>query len=511
MSEPAGSPGAPGASGGPVLAPARSRVDRAVAWVSAASSIIGLLDVVAVVLLNAFFVSDKQLGVATIVTTVTYYLDLATESGMSSVLIQRDKLDDDTVSTVWWMNLGVSSLLFAAMFVIAPAFGRFQGKTPFEVHIVTMMLLMFATKLVWQNVYFAPMALLRRELRFKEVSIVRTIANACDMATKIGFAAAGQPIYCFIAGPLVRALVIGIGIQICRPWRPRLVFRPGEVRTWLAFGAKTTASQYLQHFYNTNSFQVVGHYFSASTVGAYRVAHDVVMYPVNFISNVIAQVSFPAFARLRGDRGALAAQFLRFSRQNLAVVLPVLVVILAGADDVITVIFPKITQSGAGAGVARVLCIVGMLRAIDCLYLPLLEGVGMPGRNVVVAAMTAGVLFTCDLIGATVFGPRIGLIAVAIGRVVGYPIVIAFHAYLALGQAQLKVRHYIGGLIGILGCGALAVAVGLAIRYGTASVLTPGWRLLAVTVGAVGTVMIALDRFQGLGVRTIVATLKTKS
>src|SRR5204862_6528791 len=122
------------------------------------------------------------------------------------------------------------------------------------------------------------------ELGFKELSIVRTIANAADAAAKIGFAAAGEPIWCFVAGPLVRVAITGIGLQIVRPWRPRAVFRLGEARAWLGFGFKTTGSQYLQHFYSNISHQVVGFYFGTAALGAYRVAYELVLYPINWVS-----------------------------------------------------------------------------------------------------------------------------------------------------------------------------------------------------------------------------------
>ncbi|MGN6106116.1 MAG: oligosaccharide flippase family protein [Kofleriaceae bacterium] len=477
----------------------QGKVSRAIAWVGMASAAVALLDVIALGLLMGLWVTPEQLGIATLATTLFYFLDLSTEAGLSSVLIQREQLDDDTISSVFWLNVVVSSVLFGAMWVLGPLVGRIQGEP-----VVGAMLIAYASKLLYQNLYFVPWALLRRELRFKEISVVRTIANFGDVAGKIGFAAAGEPVWCFVAGPLIRIFITGVGLQIYRPWRPRLVFLRGHTREWLSFGAKTTSSQVLQHLYNNISYQIVGFFFGERALGTYRVAYELVLYPVNFVSNIVAQVAFPTFARLRADRAALAAQFLRFSRQNLATVLPILVVIVIGANDLLALFFPRITE---GASATRILCLVGMLRAIDCLYLPLLDGLGLAGRNLLVAVVAAIVLTGCDLAFAALLGPELGFQAVAIGRIVGYPIVIGLHAYLALSQLALGAGRYLAALLEILGCGVLALAPGIAIEL-IGQALPPGLRLLFVALASLGAVGWLLSTFQGLGPRAILQALK---
>ena len=51
----------------------------------------------------------------------------------------------------------------------------------------------------------------------------------------------------------------------------------------LSFGFKSTGSQYLQHFYNNISHQVVGFYFGATALGAYRLAYEIALYPINWV------------------------------------------------------------------------------------------------------------------------------------------------------------------------------------------------------------------------------------
>ncbi len=476
------------------------RVSRAVAWVGAASAVIAVFDASSLAILLWQWVTERDFGIASLAVTLYYFIDLVTEAGLSSVLIQRETLDDDTLTTVFWLNVGLSIVAFVALLGIGPLIGAIQGEP-----IVGWMLIAYGTKLLYQNVYFVPAALLRREMRFKELSMVRTISNAGDAIAKIVFAAMGQPIWCFVAGPLARVAIVGIGLQIAHPWRPRGRLVLKEARHMLSFGFKTTGSQWLQHFYHNISHQVVGVFFGPTAVGAYRIAYELVLYPINWVSNVVAQVAFPAFAKLRGHPKQLAAQLLRFSRQNLAVALPILVILMVGAEWVIEVIFPRVSDVSTPV---RLLCVVGMLRAIDCLYLPLLDAMGYPGRNFAVAGLAAVVLATGDVVFAAVLGDRMGFTAVALGRMVGYPIVIAVHARLAVGQLELGAWTYIKKLAAIVVCGAIAVVPGFALGHFLPDWVTAGERLIVAGGVSVATLAILLSKFHGLGVGAVIRELR---
>lgn len=479
----------------------RQRASRAVAWVGAASAIVAAVDAVALVILLKFWVTTEELGTATLAVTLFYYLDLVTEQGLGTVLIQRDKLDEDTASSIFWLNAIVSGVAFVATLGLGPLIGWLQGRP-----IVGWMLIAYGTKLLYQNVYFIPMAQMRRELRFKELSVIRTLANFGDVAGRLGFAAAGEPIWCFVAGPLLRVLITGIGVQVCQPWRPKWVLKTGEARAWFSFGGKTLATWCLTHFYTNIVYQVVGFFFPERVVGIFRVAYELVLWPVMWVTNVVQQVAFPTFARLRNDKAALAAQFIRFSRQNLTTVLPICVVIVAGAPDLLALVFPDAIE---GATVARVLCVVGMLRAFDSLYVPLLDGLGWAGRNMLVAAVASVVLFGLDLGMAAAF-PGLGSLAVAIARVIGYPLVIGLHGYIVLATLELPTKRYLRELGGLVACGFAASIPGLALWYLLPATMHPGLRLAIEASVAVGTMFALLAKFEGISPRSIVAELRRK-
>ena len=349
-------------------------VTRGLAWVGTASSLVGILDFLALLIVLGVWVPADQYGVATMAVWIFPILDQATDLGLSAAVVQREKHDEDTISTVFWINLTSAVALFAVLCVGAPILAReFYGHA-----IVGWMLIAYGTKLIWQNVYFIPSAMMRRELRFKELSIIRIIANIAEFCGKVGFAAAGFGIWCFVLGPLCRVLVTGIGCQLRHPWRPRFVLRLRQSWSYASFGAKSAGSQILFYFYTNVDYPIVGYYFGETALGLYRVAYEIVLEPVRVISQVVVDVAFPVFSRLRHERDLLVARFILFTRLNLVTVMTYAAVAFVIADDLIAIAFSD--YIGAGDAV-RILCGVAILRSVSFVVPPLLDGVGRPART----------------------------------------------------------------------------------------------------------------------------------
>jgi O-antigen/teichoic acid export membrane protein len=305
---------------------------------------------------------------------------------------------------------------------------------------------------------------MRRELRFKELSLIRVLANLAEFAGKVGFAAAGFGVWCFVLGPLCRVFVTGIGTQICMPWRPRLHFKLRETWSYASFGMKASSSQILYYFYTNVDYPIVGYFFGNTALGIYRTAYEFVLEPVKVMSDVIRDVSFSAFSRAKGSRAELIEAFVGFTRVNLVAVMSYVALVFVTCDDVLYLLWRE--KYLAAAPAIRILSLVGVLRALSFVAPPLLDGMGRPGRTLVYQ-LTAAVLLPISYVTfAELLGPRLGFRSVAVAWAVGYPIAFAVLAAIALVALELPVSTYLRRVGGIPICVAAAAAVAGAARLG---------------------------------------------
>lgn len=450
----------------------RHRVSKSLSWVGMASTVVSLLDFVAIILILRFWLGKDEYGIVAMATWMFAILDYATDLGLSAAVIQRDDHTEEKLSTVFWANLSISIAIVGVLALLRPVISAFHGP-----EIVGYMVLAYGGKLLWQNVYLIPQSLMRKELRYGELSIIRLIANLGEFSGKIGFAAAGFGPWALVLGPLCRFFLVGILTQSRRPWRPRAVFHIRDAADYLRFGFKASGSQMLFYFYTNVDYAIVGRIFGATALGLYRWAYEIVLEPVRIISDVVREVAFSAFARLRRHPEQLKAQFISFTRLNLFTVLTYLGVVVVAAEEVLVLTVGADYLPAATA--VRVLAIVGLLRSVGFVVPPLLDGLGYPGRTLIYQACAAVVLPSLFVLSSMFLGPKIGFTAAAVGWAIGYPFAFAVLIAMALYAVKLRLRDYLRSVVGIPMCVAAAAAAGFAIKLAIMD-LSIGLRFLII-------------------------------
>lgn len=477
------------------------KVSRGLAWVGAASSAVAALDLVAHFIIMAKWISPEQLGTAIYAVALFPVLDIATDLGLTAAVVQRDDHTPEKLSTLFWLNLAMSAVLaLVLVFGVGPLLAWIYDRP-----VVASLLAVYAIKLIWQNIYYIPYALMKRELRFKELSLLRMLANFAEFCGKVGFAWAGFGVWCFVAGPLCRVAVTGIGIQIVHPWRPKLTLRIREAWDWLVFGFKASSHEMLFHLYSNVDYHIVGYFFGERAAGLYTNAYFVVLEPCRFISEVVRNTAFPVFARVKYHPKMVFKQFVMLTRMNMVVVMGFLGAVFVAAPDVLYLIRP---EWAAAAPVARVLCAVGILRAMSFVVPPMLDGTGHPGKTLIYTLVASVVVPGLFITSARVLGPDHGYISVAYGWMIGYPVAFVVLYWLAFAVLDMPLSEFVRKVSRIAIEAAFAtVAAGL-VSY----LLQPAprvVRVVAVVVSMFAAFGILLARFEGITFRSVAKSLKS--
>jgi O-antigen/teichoic acid export membrane protein len=476
---------------------AQRSVTRGVAWVAVASSLVAILDLAALALILRTWVSTAEFGIVSIVVTAFGALQLVGQAGLPAALVQRDAPDADRLSTVFWLGCASGTVVYALVWLLAPMVAALHDEP-----VIVPLFRVVGLMLVLRPLYAVHDALLRRELKFRELSTVRIAANAVEFAVKLGVAVGGGGLWAFALGPLARELTYAIGVPLQARWIPRLVCRPRVLGPDLRFGLRATGGELLDQLYSNLDFQVVAYTWGPAALGLYRAAYDMVLEPVRFVSGVVTVVAFPTFARLRRDRAAIASQFIAFSRQNLVVVLLVVAIIVVSAADLLEAMFG--IDYAVAAPAARIVAVVGVLRALGHLGPPLLDGVGRPDlslRYQAIAAVTLSTLFVV----ATHVGDD--FTAVAVAWAVGYPIAFSVLWATVLSELDLGVRAYVHRIERIPAIILLAGTAAACVHRWMPST-GPGARIAvtAVTVLTLGLGLLAW--LEGITPRAVVRSLK---
>lgn len=478
-----------------------TRVNRGLAWTALASPVVWTLDIVGTLLVLALWISPEQMGVAALAIPFFPALDLASEMGLGAAVIQRDDHTEDRLSTVFWVNVAISVVLALVLALgVGPLLAWIHGHA-----ILATLFAAYGVKLIWHNLFLVPRALMRRQLRFKELELLRALSNVGEFVGKVGAAAAGLGVWCFVIGPMCRVLVTGIGIQLCLPWRPRLVCKLRDAMDWVTFGLKAASSQIIYHIYTNVDYQVVGYMFSERATGLYWFAYELVLKPCFLIGQTLHAIAFAAYSRLKLDRPRLIEQFIGFSRLSLVVMLGFLSLIAVSADDILALVWGS--EAMPAAAVARILCLVGVLRALSFVIPPLLDGVGRPGASLIYNALAAVLVPLSFVVCAALWGDTLGYVSVAVAWTIGYPLAFAVLVALALAILELSPLAYLARLWGVVACAAAAAGAGWVARALVDGAST-GTRFGVAAAATVTVYAAGLAVTQGLTPRSVAAAIR---
>ena len=432
----------------------RAKVNRGLAWVGASSTIVWILDIVSIFVLLNVWLPPEEMGVAVLAITLFPVLDLIADLGVTAAVVQRDDHDQEVLSTLFWINLSISIVIFLVIwFALGPLLVSIHNKP-----LVAQLLGAYGLKLMWHNIYLVPGALMKGELRFKELSAIRTVANFADFVGKFTFAILGFGVWCLILGPFLRVLVQTIGIQWCRPWRPAFVFRYDKTKEWLIYGIKTSASRIVYHLYTSVDYQLVSFYFGDKATGLYWCAYEIILSSCHQIAHQLQFVAFPVFSRIRSDATKLAHQFLSLTRISLIVMIGFLCITFISAEELMFLIWKEKGLQAVPA--ARILCGVGLLRSMSFIMTSLLDAVGRPGLNLLYNSVAALVMPILFILSAETLGDALGYQSVAWAWVLGYPIAFAVLVKLTLNQIPTTGRQYLKTTTGIVFVSICGLAVG---------------------------------------------------
>ncbi len=473
----------------------KKHVNRGLAWVGLASSLIGVLDIVSMVIVQVFFVTPEEFGIAILAGTLFNILDLTTNMGMTTAVIQRDDHSEEKLSTVFWLNTFLAVALSLILLGVGPMFGRFHGAAA-----AGSILMAYSIKLMLSNVYSVPTSLMKKELRFKELSTIRVLSNVAEAVGKVVAAALGATVWFHFIGRMLSTIVTAIGVQMCRPWRPRFILRLRESSEYIRFGIKASGSQLLYQLYSNLDYQIVGWFFGTAAAGFYHLAYTVAIQPVRIVSLVIVELALPVYARLKYKKEELAEQLISFTRLNLLLVAPILATMALSMEEILLVFWSPEWLPVAPA--ARIICIVSGLGAMSFLLPPLLDGIGKPGLTLLYNIVAAFVLIGSYLLFAKFLGPRIGFYSVAVAWAVGYPLAFLTLFSITFRELQMRPAQYIKAITPIFLCVAAAASVGFGTREMLASA-PAALRLAGIFGSTLGCTMLLYNQFLGLRISTI--------
>ena len=328
------------------------------------------------------------------------------DGGFGSALIQKKQPSQEDYSTIFWWNMGMAVLMYAILFISAPAISRFF-KIPLLCDVLRvqgLVLFIYAFNIVQRNQ-------LRKKLNFKVLSIVTITTSIISLGVTIFMAYTGFGVWALVAQNLISAAISAIVFWFFIKWRPILAFSKQSFKELFGFGVY----MFLTHLLNNLSVKIqgllIGKVYSPATMGYYSKAHATENLASSSISSIMTQVTYPLYAEAQNDLKLLANMIRRLTMTISFITFPLLFILLLLAKPIFVLLYSE--RWLASIPYFQVLCVAGMGVSLTAVNTQAIAAIGKSKVMFVWTLVKRGIGIAMIVVGLFLFGMK-GLLAAVV-------------------------------------------------------------------------------------------------
>jgi len=291
----------------------KNKTVKGVAW-SAADAFLGQGVTFLVGIVLARLLSPSEYGLIGIVMIFTIVLSGLVDSGFSTALIRKKDANDEDYNTMFITNMAMSLLMYALLWMSAPAIAHFFER-PELVSITRVTGLM----LILQATSITQVTILTKRIDFKTKTKASLVAAVTSGIIGITMAYMGFGVWALVGQKLSNTLLYSVCLWALNHWFPDGSFNRNSFNYMWGFGWKMMASGMLNNIWNQLYQLVVGKFYSPATLGQYTRSKEYAnIFSLNF-TIIIDRVTYPVLAEVQDNKDRMVAAYRRVIKNTMFV------------------------------------------------------------------------------------------------------------------------------------------------------------------------------------------------
>jgi O-antigen/teichoic acid export membrane protein len=344
--------------------------------------------------LLARLLSPEDFGLTGMAATLTGFLGLFRDAGLSAATVQRLEVTHEQVSTLFWINLAVGLGLAACTALLAPVVVRFYGDP--RLYWIT---IVAGTAFLFNGLSAQHGALMSRDMRFATQARIDLIALGLSCAVGVVMAFLGWRYWSLVGMGVVSSILTTAGVLLAVSWAPGPPRRGVGVRSMLRFGGLATCNSLLVYLAWNAQNIFLGRFWGAHALGLYGRAFQLATLPVEQFSSTLGVVAVSGLSAVQDDANRLSRSFLRGYSLLVSATIPIAIACPLFADEIIHVLLGD--KWVEVVPIFQLLAPTSMVFALANPLSWLITATGRIERAVIITAVTTPVVIAGVLLGVS--------------------------------------------------------------------------------------------------------------
>lgn len=251
--------------------------------------------VVSIVLARLLMPEDY--GGISMVTVFIAFANILVTSGIPEALVQKKDADQLDFSSVFYLNIGLSILLYILLFFTAPFVARF-----YRMPELANVLRVLGIRVIVSGVNGVQHAYVSRNMMFRMYFWSTLFGTLLSAVVGIVMAYSGFGVWALVAQYLTNTTTDTVVLWFTVKWRPTLAFSFQRVKGLFSFGWKMLVQGVSDTFFTELRQLIIGRQYTSEDLAYYNRGQA---YPKLIITNISAAISsvlFPAMSSIQNDR-----------------------------------------------------------------------------------------------------------------------------------------------------------------------------------------------------------------
>lgn len=317
-------------------------------------------------LILARLLTPDEYGLIGIIMIFVTIFNCIVNSGFSNALIRKNDAQDIDYSTVFYVNLFISCILFGVFYFSAPLIASFFSQPLLEPLSKAM-----ACIVIINAFAIIQRTILVKIIDFKTQTKISLSASIISGLVGIIMAFYGYGVWSLVAQQISRQSINTILLWTYSKWYPKLQFSLDSFKELFGFGWKLMASSLLDTIWGEIYQVVIGIFYTPAILGQYSRAHQFSGIFSSNLNGVVQRVSYPVLSSIKDESERLKDAYRRIIKVTMLVTFVLMLGLAAISRPMILVLIGEKWQMAAE--ILPIICLQMMLYPLHSLNLNMLQ------------------------------------------------------------------------------------------------------------------------------------------